>query len=135
MSNFVIVPDSSVTILGRKDATNLNLLRIGPPPENTISAIAQGTNEESQKKLDNLLERYDHLFHGLGKLKDVEVKIHVDETITPVAQKARRLSILLQEQVDAEIDHLIKLGVLEQVTNPPTWINPLVIVPQKKKKV
>ena len=34
-SQFVIVPDKSITILGRKDAITLNLLRIGPPTNNS----------------------------------------------------------------------------------------------------
>ena len=34
----------------------------------------------------DLLEEYDDLFHGLGKLKNYQVKLRIDEDILPGAQ-------------------------------------------------
>ena len=34
----------------------------------------------SDDRVDQLLRQYDDLFHGLGKLKGRQVKIHIDET-------------------------------------------------------
>ena len=37
----------------------------------------------------------------------------------------------MQKQLDEELDKLLELGVIEHVTKPPTWVNPLVVVPKK----
>ena len=50
---------------------------------------------EDQCELDSMLEEYKDRFEGLGKLKDVTVKIHTDPNVTPVVQNFRRLPILM----------------------------------------
>ena len=60
------------------------------------------------------------------------MRIHIDETVHPVAQRPRRLQILMVKEVDKEIDKLLDLGVLELVKKSPSWVNPLVVVPKKK---
>jgi hypothetical protein len=34
-------------------------------------------------------KKFPNLFSGIGKLKDVEVPLHIDTTVEPVAQRAR----------------------------------------------
>ena len=124
----LLIKNAETIILGHHTAVALDLLRVGPPKTaNHVQTLTLDKNNA----LNILLDRYKDRFTGLGQLKDVTVKIHVDDTVTPVVQKPRRLPILLQQQVDVEIDHLIKLNVLEQVTKPPTWVNPLIVVPKK----
>ena len=36
----------------------------------------------------------------------------------------------MQHQIDEELDKLLEYKVIEPVTSPPTWVNPLVIVPK-----
>ena len=43
-----------------------------------------------QERLQKLSKNNDNLFHGIGKLKGVKVKLHVDQDVKPVAQKHRR---------------------------------------------
>jgi len=57
--------------------------------------------------------KYKDCFEGLGKLKDVKLKVHTKDSVTPVAQKARRLPFLMKQQVDKEIDYLLELKVIE----------------------
>ena len=35
---------------------------------------------------NKLFEKYPTLYKGIGQLKDVKVKLHIDNTVTPVAQ-------------------------------------------------
>ena len=35
---------------------------------------------------EQLLNEYAHIFDGIGTLKDFEVKLHIDESVPPVAQ-------------------------------------------------
>lgn len=117
--------DIDVSIMSATTAAALNLLRVGPPPEMVNTML------EPHDKLNALLRRYDDLFKGLGQLKDVQVKVQVEESVTPVAQPPRRLPILLQNKVDSEIDKLLELKVLEKAVKPPTWVNPLHVVQKK----
>ena len=110
--------------LGKQTANNLDLLRVGPPP--SVNFIS-----EHQQALQQLLHKFNDRFTGLEQLKDVEVQIKVNPSITPITQKPRRLPILLQKQVDQELDRLLQLGVLEKVDTPPTWVNPLHVAAKK----
>ena len=43
------------------------------------------------------LNEWESIFHGIGKMKDVKVKLAIDKSITPVAQKKhRRVSLHLR---------------------------------------
>ena len=65
----------------------------------------------------------------MGKLKGHQVKLHIDKTVPPIAQKERRIPFALRERVNAELKKLEEAGIVEDVTDEPTpWLNPLVIV-------
>ena len=44
---------------------------------------------------ERLLKQYQALCDGIGKLREVEVKLHIDRTVHPVAQKVRQISFHL----------------------------------------
>lgn len=76
--------------------------------------------------------KYPNLFKGIGKLKDTQVKIHIDESVKPVAQKPRRVPFHLRDKVEQEIDKLLEEDIIEKVQGDPTpWVSPIVIVPKK----
>ena len=135
-AEFLVLPTASTTILCSNTAIMLNLLRIGPPPpsECFVNHIDSGSPIDHQSSIDALLHKYADCFHGLGELSDVQINIHTNPNIHPYAQKARRLPILMQKQVDSELDKLLQLAVIEPISEPPTWISPLVIVPKKDCK-
>ena len=56
-------------------------------PINTTTSATMPLTPGYTKKLDQLLAFYDDLYHGIGKMKEVKVKLHIDETVKPVAQK------------------------------------------------
>lgn len=41
----------------------------------------------------------------------------------------------MQREVENELNKLLADGVIEPVSNPPTWVNPLVVVPKKNKGI
>ena len=76
-------------------------------------------------------EKYKHLFSGVGLLKGYELKLHIDESVKPVAQHVRRIPFGLREKVDAKLDELLELDIIEEVPEGPSgWISPLVVVPK-----
>ena len=78
-----------------------------------------------------LLEDYADLFNDLGKLKEKKVHLHIDENIPPIAQRYRRIPFHVRKDIEELIAKEEKLGVIEKVDGPTSWLSPIVIVPKK----
>ena len=70
-----LVVESETSLLGYATATELGILQIA--------------NAVSVEK--NVFQRYPRLFTGLRKMKNVEVKLHIDGNVSPVHQAHRRI--------------------------------------------
>ena len=81
------------------------------------------------------MQQYPRLFQGIGKLKDVEIKLHIDKQVKPVAQPARRIPFHLRQQVEKQLKLLEQQGIIEQVEGPTPWVSPLVVIPKKNGEV
>ena len=64
-------------------------------------------------------------------MKVVQVKLHIDNQVQPVAQKHRRVSFHLREKLDTELERLEKAGIIEKVETATDWVSPIVITPKK----
>ena len=73
-ADFHVVHGNTGSILSYHTARELGLIHI----TNTI-ATSPSTAAE-------LVHKYDHLFHGISKIKDHAVKLYIDKSISPVAQ-------------------------------------------------
>ena len=70
------------SLLERKNtAEKLGVLRVGP---DVCSLTVEGSDAD-------IREKYREVFTGVGKLKDFQLKLHVRDDVTPVAQPVRRL--------------------------------------------
>lgn len=56
------------------------------------------------------------------------MRIEIDESVTPVVQHVRRVPIALRQQVEDQINHLLKSGIIERVDKPSPWVSPMVVV-------
>ena len=70
----------------------------GNQKEKSYSATDQGDRLFQQKdqtgpvmSVDNLVTKYYDLFQGIGKLKGVQFKLHIDDQVQLIAQKQRRV--------------------------------------------
>lgn len=52
----------------------------------------------------DLVEEFNDVFSGLGKLKGVKVKLHLDQDAKYVVQKQRRISLGLKDKFDEMLD-------------------------------
>ena len=86
---------------------------------------------DSPQYVDHLVDHYRDLYVGVGKLRDCKVKLYVDETVEPVAQSQRRIPFYIRKKVEAELDCLEEEDIIEKVTDPTTWVSPLVFAPKK----
>ena len=57
---------------------------------------------------ERLLMKYPTLFQGIGKLRGVEVKLHIDKRVNPVTQQPKRIPFHIRQKVEAELRSLKK---------------------------
>lgn len=77
-----------------------------------------------------LTTRSKDVFTGIGKLKDFQLKLHIDEQVQPVAQPLRRPAFSLKEKIEKKLDELLREDIIEQVEGPTPCVNPVVVVPK-----
>ena len=51
----------------------------------------------------------------------VEVKLHIDQSVPPVAQRARRIPFHMRKEVAKELNQLEQQGIIEKVDGPTPW--------------
>ena len=82
MANFIVV-ETGRCLLGYSTATDLGILRVDP-----TEILGTGDcNTVDDTFVGELKAKYPSVFQGIGKLKDYQLKLHVDPSVTPVVQK------------------------------------------------
>ena len=119
-AEFIVVDGGEQGLLGRRTAQKLGVLKLGPR-----AATVNAPNAEPPE-----VQKFPHCFQEPGKLKDHKVKIHIDETVPPVAQSPRRVPFSLRGKLEKKLDELVEMGVMEAVEGPTSWVSPIVIVPK-----
>lgn len=94
----------------------------------TIKCPATATSAKTRA----LVTEYQQLFQGVGKMKDVEIKLHIDPDVSPVTQPPRRIPFHLRKQVAAELKRLEENDIIEDATGPTPWVSPIVAAPKPK---
>ena len=82
---------------------------------------------------ESLLAEYSDLFQGLGKLKNYKVKLHIDESVQPVAQPHRRIPFHIRKKVEEQLAKLEAADIIEPVHEATPWISPILVVPKPRK--
>ncbi|XP_069105895.1 uncharacterized protein [Argopecten irradians] len=77
-------------------------------------------------------KRLDILQNGIGKCKNVKIKLHIDTDVQPVSQPHRRIPFHVRKQVEKEIKRLGDLDIIEKVSGPTPWVSPIVVAPKPK---
>ncbi|XP_062538768.1 uncharacterized protein K02A2.6-like [Armigeres subalbatus] len=105
LAKFFVVQEGQRCIMGDATAKALGVLRIG------IEI--------------NKLEKRSTPF---GKIKDVQVQIHMDPAFKPVFQPVRRIPLPYETAVKDKLDQLLAQDIIEVKTGPTSWVSPLVVV-------
>ncbi|XP_028415679.1 uncharacterized protein K02A2.6-like [Dendronephthya gigantea] len=68
----------------------------------------------------------------IGKAKTKEVSLMIDDSITPVVQKQRRIPFNLLDRAENKIQDLLDQDIIERVPDnqPRSWVSPPVIAPK-----
>ena len=91
--------------------------------------------ETPEKNVNKLLQEYEDIFSGHGKLKNYKVKLYVNQDVQPVVQKLRRQPYHLREAIQKELDRLESEDIIEKVEGPQQWVSNLVVIPKKNGNV
>jgi hypothetical protein len=76
---------------------------------------------------DELIKDYGDVFKGLGKLLKAH-HIQLDPFVEPVVHPPRKVPAALREQVRAEVDRMVNLGVIAKQDEPTDWVSSIVVV-------
>ena len=80
---------------------------------------------------ETTMSDYKEIFEGVGKLKDYQVKLHMNPDVPPMAQPVRRTPFSLRDKVKEKIEELIAMDIIESVEGPTPWLSPVVVVPKQ----
>ena len=82
-------------------------------------------------KVESMITEFGELFQRDGKLKDYQLKLHIDESVPGSTQPHRRVPFHTRKKIKAELEKLMERDIIERVQNEPTpWISPLHVVPK-----
>ena len=118
-----VVKGQCGSLLSWQASQKLSLIKV-------VSPLQEGVRNS---EVDDIVREHKHLFEGLGKLKDFQVKLHIDETVRPVAQPHRRVPFHVRKQLEEQLQKDEGLGVIEPTEGPTPWVSPIVIAPKPKQ--
>ena len=127
-------PSTPVPLAEAKSQMNCasisNTARTPDTPPNRVS----GSNNRSLSITDLPLTQekvettYADLFQGLGKFPGDPYKLRLKPDAVPAKHRPRKVPVHLQDAFHEEVERLVKIDVLEKVTEPTEWVNSFVIV-------
>ena len=69
----------------------------------------------------------------MDKYKGEPARIHIDESVKPVAQPHCRVPFHVRKQVEEKLKQLENDDIIELVEGPTPWVSPIVVVPKPNK--
>ena len=79
----------------------------------------------TQEKVEST---YADVFQGLGKFPGEPYKLRLKPDAVPAKHRPKKVPVHLQDAFHEEVERLVKMDVLEPVTEPTEWVNSFVIV-------
>ncbi|XP_065060965.1 uncharacterized protein K02A2.6-like [Rhopilema esculentum] len=148
VATFYVTEGNSGSLLGSETSQELGLVtfhinpmvskvkdkNVKPQIASTCSWIPIRSTHD--KSVDAALLANKEIFRGIGKLDGVQIKLNIDENVTPVVQNTRRIPFHIRKQVEEELLSLEAQGIIERVPEGQAtpWISQIVAVPKKDNK-
>ena len=128
--DWYVLEGSFEPILSGSSAKQLGIIQF--TPQQQVFRPVNMIESEDKEQLQDVLSRYPQNFQGLGKLKNHQIRLHVDDNIKPVAESERIIPYHLQHRVDEIISEMIDTGVIEEhpTSDPAPWISNIVVAPK-----
>lgn len=123
MCTFFVIKGNGFNVLSYKTSKALGLIKVVTAVSSTLQCYTVA---------DELVESYPELFQGIGKLKDFQVKLHINPDIKPTCQPHRRVPFHIRQKVEDELQKLEADDIIEEVSGPTPLISPIVAPPKPK---
>ena len=121
-TEFSAIEEKGEPLFGGKTAMELGVLKLQVP-------------KQSVNSVTDHIARHRALFDDIGKLKDYQLKLHIDPQIQPVAQPVRRTAFSLRGKIEKKLEELLHEDIIEKVDGPTPWVNPVVVVPKANSEI
>ncbi len=108
-----VVKGNSGSLLSYQTASELNMITLHVNKVTSTSSVSS----------DDIEQKYPDIYNGISKLKEFEVKLHIDKQVPPVAQAARRIPFHLRKKVSVAFKRLEKDKIIEKVEGPTPWVS------------
>lgn len=113
---FYVMNEKGKILIGSDTAKKMKVLNVGIAHINTMNKDTSGVRNKPKP---------------LNKIKDVLIRIPIDESITPVQQRYRRTPVALEEAANRKIQEMLDRDIIEKIEEGPAeWISPMVVVPK-----
>lgn len=119
---FVIVKKTRPPLLSSQSAVDLGIIKV-----HDIYDV-----DSLHQDCEQILRKYHEVFEGDGLFQG-KFKIEIDDSVTAVQQKARRIPLAYQPELKRKIDDLEKRGIVEPVNRHMEWLSNLVLVKRGDK--
>ena len=130
----LLMEENSLT--STEDRSQMNCASISNTAESpeSLSHSVVGSNNPSlsiadlpvtQEKVEST---YADVFQGLGKFPGELYKLRLKPDAVPAKHRPRKVPVHLQDAFHEEVEQLVKIDVLEKITEPTEWVNSFVFV-------
>jgi transposase InsO family protein len=99
--------------------------RVRDPREVCISSVQSAVS----------LQQYPELLKSFGQITGYQHRPTVDLSVTPVKQAIRRLPLALRDEVAADIQRQLQMGLIEKADTPSRWLSNIVPIRKPDKKL
>ena len=131
-----VPPTEEDPLMSTDDRSQMNCANtpdMAESPESSSNHVV-GSNNHSLSIADLPLTQekvettYADIFQGLGKFPGEPYKRRLKPDAVPAKHRPRKVPVHLQDAFHEEVERLVKIDVLEKVTEPTEWVNSFVIV-------
>ena len=123
---FIVIEGSGQALLERATASDLGVLKTGQ----NVHTISKSVDIKQPQGIAEIFNKFPGCCEGIGKLKDFQLKIPIDDTVEPIAQPMRRVPYHLRDKLSKKLDELLELDIIEEVSGPSSWVSPVVVIPK-----
>jgi len=131
---YVVRGHKTEALLGAEAAKALGILHICP--EGEVNRVEHVQDKDDEGVME-LVEQYDKLFEGIGKIRGQVVNFQIDPDVRLVVQKERRVPLGYQQKLSQHLEELKQHDVIEgplDSTVGHNWISNVVITEKKDHK-
>ena len=129
-----IISGSCEPILSGVASCQLGIIKFNSTPDTfeAINMVSEQADPDLKSDLQDTLLEFKDCFSGFKKLRDHQVRLHVDSSVKPKITPERPTPYHLQERVDSLVESMIADDVIEEVPPnvPIPWISESTIAPK-----